>query len=145
MAITEKPTDIYTPRARTALTPVLKIGGSTTGITYTSRSGSKVVDQNGVCTWWMKLVLSSKGAQTGAVTIEGLTDNAATGGVGNVQIGARAKIAATKQLTAKMAGGASAIVLFDALDDGTASTPTADTDLQNDSSIELSGSYLIDV
>jgi hypothetical protein len=54
--------------AVTNYTPVLRLGGSTTGITYTTQSGSYW--QQGNLVWGtLEVLLSSKGAQTGVVTL----------------------------------------------------------------------------
>lgn len=55
----------------TAFTPVLTIGGSTTGITYGRQYGNYVINGN-VVTGTINILLTSKGAQTGALKITGL-------------------------------------------------------------------------
>ena len=136
---------IYTEKtpgaqAEQSFLPVAKGNGVTTGITYTSRSGGFVIDANNICRGWGKMVLSSKGAQTGAFTID-LPLAVKSGAVGQVVIGARTKIVATKQLTAKLAGGSNSIVFADALLDGTASTTTKIADLSDDSSVEFTFAF----
>lgn len=145
MAITEKSTDLYTPRERTALTPVVKLGGSTTGITYTSRSGEKMVDQNGICHFWMKIQLLSKGAQTGALTIEGLLDDVETGTVAEIHIASTLKVAYTEALIATAAAGGKVIALGDRLFAGTSVVAIDNADLSDDSYIELAGRYMVAV
>ena len=55
----------------TAWTPTLEFGGATTGITYTSRTGTYT--RIGELAWMaININLSSKGTDTGACTIEGL-------------------------------------------------------------------------
>jgi len=54
--------------ARSTYTPVLKIGGSTTGITYSAQSG-EYYEIGNLVFGNVRLTLSSKGAQTGVVTV----------------------------------------------------------------------------
>jgi hypothetical protein len=52
-------------------TPNLQIGGSSTGITYTTQSGGYTQSEN-VVNFWCHILLSSKGAGSGNVTISNL-------------------------------------------------------------------------
>lgn len=52
-------------------TPVLTLGGATTGITYTTQSG-KYHREGDLVTVWCDMVLSSKGSATGSAAITGL-------------------------------------------------------------------------
>lgn len=141
----EKPVDVYTSRTRTALTPAVKIGGSLTGITYTSRSGSKVVDQNGVCHFWMKIQLLSKGVATGAVTIEGLLDDVLTGTVAEIHVASSLKVSCSAALIATAAAAGKVIALGDRILNGTAITAIANSNLSDDSYIEITGRYMVAV
>jgi hypothetical protein len=56
---------------KTAWTPALNIGGATTGIAYSTQSGYYTIT-NGVVTAAFNIILSSKGALTGNLSISGL-------------------------------------------------------------------------
>lgn len=61
--------DTYTEA--TSFTPAVEFGGGTTGITYTTQTGSYT--RIGNLVWiFIQIVLSSKGTDTGVFTIEGL-------------------------------------------------------------------------
>jgi hypothetical protein len=53
-------------------TPVLNFGGSSTGITYDQSERGYYTKVGNIVTVFVRMVLSSKGAQTGAATITGL-------------------------------------------------------------------------
>jgi len=55
-------------------TPVLKFGGATTGITYSTQLGRSVTYAGIVHEVWIDLVLTSKGSATGNATITGLEE-----------------------------------------------------------------------
>lgn len=141
----EQPVDLYTPRVRTTLTPTIKLGGSATGITYTTQLGEKVVDQNGICHFWMKIVLLSKGAQTGALTVLGLLDDVETGTVAEIHVAGSLKVAYTEALIATAAAGGKIIALGDRLFAGTSIVAIDNADLSDDSMIEITGRYFVAV
>ena len=60
-----------TVTTKTAWTPALNIGGATTGIAYSTQSGYYTIT-NGVVTAAFNIILSSKGALTGNLSISGL-------------------------------------------------------------------------
>ncbi len=55
-------------------TPVLKFGGATTGITYSTQLGRTVTYAGVVHEVWVDIDLSSKGSATGDATITGLLE-----------------------------------------------------------------------
>jgi hypothetical protein len=86
-ALPESAVSVVVPKQSTRLwTPVLKFGGVSTGITYSTQVGAYQVIGNMVFAQF-RIILTSKGAAVGAATIEGLpmSQNAAlfqTGGGG---------------------------------------------------------------
>lgn len=127
-------------QAEVSFDPVVKLNAVTTGITYTSRSGGYIIDKDNICKGWAKAVLSSKGAEVGALTMD-LPIPVKSGAVGTVIIGARAKIAHAVALEAKLDGGSNSIVFFDYALNGASSIAIDDADLSNDSSIEITFQY----
>jgi hypothetical protein len=114
-------------------TPEVKINGVTTGITYTSRSGSFALD-NGFVSFVIHIVLSSKGVQTGSVTIDGLpyavsgpsAISAVVSGSGLTGVSGRALSTAQISLVHTTSGAPVAV---------------ADTNISNSSYFTVSGIY----
>jgi hypothetical protein len=55
-------------------TPVLKFGGATTGITYSSAAGRSITYAGIMHEVWIQIVLTSKGSATGDATISGIIE-----------------------------------------------------------------------
>ncbi len=68
-------------------TPVLKFGGGTTGITYSTQQG-KYTRASGITTVEVKINLTSKGSSTGTASITGLPVNSTAVSVGTLALDA---------------------------------------------------------
>lgn len=129
-----------------SFTPVLNLGGATTGITYSSqvghyyRTGSMVF-----CTIYINL--SSKGSATGSATITGLPFTSSAGVLVQYEfitiVSAIVAPAATSVLEAQLGPNSSSLSLFayNALTGG--ETAIADTNLGNASQFKIQGFYFI--
>jgi hypothetical protein len=122
--------------ASTSWTPVLKFGGGTTGITYTTQLGSycRVGD---IVAFSMRIVLSSKGSSTGNATITGLSFSPSTG---LSAVALRAKSITTTGTIECEYDGTS--FNFESLSSGTI-TIVKDTAFANTSDLTLSGTIVL--
>lgn len=125
----------------TAFTPELRIGGVTTGITYSSRSAS-YSKSGAVVTFKSILILSSKGGLTGSVEIWNLPfpttsngtplpvryNNLSTAGL---SVYADIVSASTKIRLTKMTSGGTSLAVLDG------------TDISNTFNVTIGGSYLV--
>jgi hypothetical protein len=133
-------TDVIIEGIRRAITPGISFGGGTTGITYTTQSGSSLSD-NGWVLVSGSIVLSAKGSSTGAAKITGLLhairNNADSLGVFSAYL---ANVTFANQHQALGDTGAKTIALNEVTEAGTASNLT-DVDFSNNSTVIFSGSY----
>ena len=123
--------------ARTSWTPALFFGGSSTGITYTTQVGNYAINGN-IISFDLHIVLSSKGAQTGAATITGLP--ATTGGLSVCPVLPISSLSFTGQLMGRVTSSTIAILQFTTAGVGTAVTNTS---FANTSEFYISGTYAI--
>jgi hypothetical protein len=127
----------------TAWTPVLKFGGSATGITYTTQVGQYVQNGN-VINFSLNIVLSSKGAQAGAATITGLPSTIGANAVYPVASGNLTFIMGADYIAGQIASGSSPITInLLWVSSGTTTTASTNTDFSDTTSLQISGSYLI--
>jgi hypothetical protein len=124
----------------TAWTPVLTFGaGGTTGITYTTQTGT-YARVDGVVTFTMNIVLSSKGSSTGAATITGLP--VAAGAVTALSI-RYSLFTGTADHDPYATVSGSTISLWEVNQSGGAEVAVTDTAFANTTSFTISGSYLV--
>jgi hypothetical protein len=119
-------------------TPVLNFGGATTGITYTTQTGTYTRSGN-IIVAEMRIVLSSKGSATGAATITGLPVSALGTPIGSViDFGVGG---------AGMTGAPFAVIsgttLFLVQTAAAARTSLADTNFTNTTDIRISAIYRV--
>jgi len=121
----------------TTFVPELKFGGGSTGITYTTQTGTYT--QSGKLVFiQIKLVLTSKGSSVGNATIEGLPfiAGATEDTLGNVL--AQPLVSATS-IVALLQSGLDVIELFKS--DG--STNITDGNFQNNTTVNISLTYTV--
>lgn len=123
-----------------SFTPQLRINSSATGIVHTTQNGTYVRNGN-VVTFTIELVISSKGSESGAVSVTSLPFAAAhrstfaiqaknvTAGVGNYYLNGRVN------------SGATTVFLFDIGSSGVQASIT-DDDITNTTELVISGSYI---
>jgi len=124
-------------------TPILRFGGGTTGITYSTQSGH--FRQTGKTIFFaISLVLTSKGSSTGAATIAGLPANAIvlTDPGQIIACGVTAVTLVGGSIFGSIASSATTINIYGNVS-GSGVTGYADTNFANNSEIYMSGSYLI--
>jgi len=122
-------------------TPALKFGGSSTGITYSQQVGNWSIS-NGRLFFDCHIVLSSKGAQTGAATVSGLPFVVGSAGASSYFVGS--VFASNLTFSGQIAVGASfGNAAFEILQfaSGGASASVTDAGFANNTSIYASGSY----
>lgn len=118
-------------------TPVLNFGGVTTGITYATQSASYTKIGNRVC-FELSMILTSKGAATGAATITGLPFTAGTACTPSTFGDA---LSLTGQLQARILASGVTIFLY-ALGVGAAGA-LQNTNCTNTSEIDISGTFRV--
>lgn len=125
--------------ANTSFTPVLKINSSTTGITYSARSG--VYNRSGnVVTFALSMTLSSKGSSTGLVTIDMPPVSCATGFVYPFNTVA-VNVSSAIGISAAGAIGASGEMRLQIPSAGGTAAAT-EANINNNTTLYISGSYL---
>jgi len=123
--------------ASTGWTPVLRFGGGVTGITYGTQTGSYArVDS--IVAFTLNIVLTSKGSDNGAATIIGLPISAGAMTTLSVYY---SKLTALGMITATLTGAT--ISISSANVAGGAVAALDDTDFADDSSITISGTYIV--
>lgn len=125
---------------RSTFVPAISFGGGTTGITYTSRTGTVTKSQDTV-SFVINIVLSNKGSSTGSLAIGTLPYNAGettacevnintvTSGVGDTYIDCQLGAGAGGLSIRKMATGSM--------------TTLTDADVTNTTSIRIAGTYQV--
>lgn len=121
-------------------TPTITFGGLSTGITYGVQSGyySRVGD---VVTFSVYILLTSKGSATGAASIQGLPVNSRAVGGGSFVLPlalGTANLAGINGISGLLIGTSSTVLLSDE-----AAASLDDTAFNNNTSVYLSGSYLV--
>ena len=123
-------------------TPTVKIGGDDTGITYSAQEGSyRIVDNTIYAT--CRITLTSKGVNTGAITIAGLPEVAAlvTTGSGTVSVPYYVNFSSlTSVMIGRLIPGSDEIELFDSRQQDV--TALLNTNLNDDSDFELTIYYV---
>lgn len=118
-------------------TPILNIGGGTTGITYSLQTGNQSRVGN-VVTFSIQMALTSKGALTGNLTITGLSSSPRNP-LNNFDIMINS-MTLTGSPAVYLSSGTTLTIAQ--MTTGTLATCT-DTNLSNTSEIFITGSYLI--
>tara|TARA_R100001530_G_scaffold129980_1_gene100611 strand:+ start:2567 stop:3361 length:795 start_codon:yes stop_codon:yes gene_type:complete len=123
-------------------TPDLLLGGSNTGITFSTRAGTYTKTGN-VVNYWFSFALTSKGSQTGRMTIDDLpfTNNAEGTGAGNFNY--VRNVAGTnweKSFHLTLGGGDD--LLYARYINGTDYEVLADTDITDTTIMYGGGSYI---
>lgn len=122
--------------------PVLSFGGGTTGITYSTQTGSYSRIGN-IIVFTMTIVLTNKGSSTGAAAISGLPTNAAARTTLSITFDDFNTLATFEVPSAYIGSASSSITLiaYESLG-GVVSSVTNDNFL-NTSKLYISGSYLV--
>lgn len=125
----------------TSFTPVLRLGGASTGITYSAQAGFSV-QIGSIVVGVYSLVLTSKGSATGAVTIGGLPvasgANAANAGAGGSVSSFSNLASLTGAVVSQIGASSSALAL---LQEGAAAT-AALTDANVTNTSAISGQFI---
>lgn len=127
-----------------SFTPVLKFGGGTTGITYSTQVGRYI--RNGNCiTFAIALTLTSKGSSTGVATITGLPFTSANdGNTYDFPTTFLSITAATATyFFSDMAAASSTLSLFFGVATTGGFTQLADTNFANGTVCRIQGSYFL--
>lgn len=130
------------PFGRTgSFTPALAFGGSSTGITYNSRTGTYWVIGKMVFIYF-NISLSSKGAQTGNATVTGLPVTAAAGADQTMEVLYAGSTTYPASCTSPLAtiGGSGTTVTLWGQGSGAFSNMT-NTQFTNSSTVQMSGFY----
>jgi len=128
--------------APASFTPVLKFGGATTGITYTTQVG-RYQRIGGVITFSIDILLSSKGSASGAATVTGLPVAAVSGPNYDFVCSLQAWTAnaANTYYIAVLGSGGSGFALYEQNPIVPTLTALADTNAANASLVRIVGSY----
>jgi hypothetical protein len=124
-------------------TPNLQVNNSTTGITYTTQAGDYVRNGN-VVTYAAELTLTSKGVQTGNVTIQNLPFNAKNITPMTIYADNLTAGATGSSLQARSSAAGSASVKLSAINGSGNDASLTDADITNTTSLSISGSYIAD-
>jgi hypothetical protein len=121
-------------------TPVLKFGGSATGITYTTQSG--LYWQIGSLIYFsLQITLSSKGAQTGTATITGFPQTITSGDVGLYAVQAEFLTYIGNCVVGQLTSGSGMRLLLEKT--ASASTVLDNTAFANNTGLIINGVYSI--
>ena len=123
-------------------TPNLKLGGSNTGITFSTQAGTYTKTGN-VVNYWFSFALTSKGSQTGSITIDDLpfTNQAESTGAGNFNY--IRNVAGTNwEKSFHLTLGGSDDLLYARYINGTDYEVLADTDITDTTIMYGGGSYI---
>lgn len=136
----------YSPIVTGTWTPNLQIGGSNTGITYTTQLGGYTQIGNTVNLWGF-ITLSSKGVGTGSVTISNLPITTSTNGVRNtVQVFSFDQItgAGYTTLSLQLASSSTVAQLILSSASGSGVSGVTQANLSNTTNLRFSGIYILD-
>lgn len=123
-------------------TPVLEFGGGTTGITYSTQTGS-LIQIGELIHFSLKIVLTSKGSSTGEATISGLPNtNGSFDHVCRLAAHNCKYTVGYNHFGARMDASDIDITLFEEGDD-VPIIPMDDVNFNNDSELRVSGFYFI--
>ena len=123
-------------------TPNLLLGGSNTGITFSTQSGTYTRVGN-VVNYWFSLALTSKGSQTGVITIDDLPFNNQSAGTGAGNFTYIKNVAGTNwEKSFHLTLGGSDDKLYARYINGTSFAGLADTDITNTTIMYGGGSYI---
>jgi len=126
--------------SETSWTPVLKFGGGTTGITYSTQAGFYIRIGN-LCFFTANLVLSNKGSSTGNATITLPINNATVEVIVGTNFWSNITLAV---LNTNISGFIqSNIININQTGSSVAQSAVADTNFANNSSIYFSGVYFV--
>ena len=126
-------------------TPVLRFGGATTGITYSTQLGRAVTYAGVVHEAWIDIDLTSKGSATGSATITGLleTNNSAVAAC-SADISMTNASVSRSSLRAEINSGSDVIDLYHAHGASTgAATIIDNTDFTNTTTLHIHISYRV--
>jgi hypothetical protein len=132
--------DIMSFVAQTAWTPVLTFGGGSTGLTYTTQTGTYMRFGRHII-YQMEIVLSAKGSSTGTAVISGLPVTSLTGSsltCAGVQF---SNLTFTGQVHAAVSSNSTTIALSRNPSGGAAVNLT-DTAFSNTTTLRLTGFYI---
>lgn len=127
--------------AGTTFTPVLKFGGGTTGITYTTQSGN-YKSAGGILHFTINLVLSSKGSSTGSATITGMPVTSTNTGINYFLCSQTGITYASGTIIATLNASATTLNIQNLIS-STGETAFTDAAFTNTSVLRISGSYLV--
>jgi len=122
-------------------TPAIAFGGGTTGITYTTQTGSYTRIGN-IITFSIEIVLSSKGSSSGTSTITGLPVALKAGSAKAVFFATLEGVTYTGTTGASMAAAGTTLTFYSIASAGS-SQVIADTAWTNTSKVYITGSYLV--
>jgi len=123
----------------TAWTPSLFFGGGSTGITYSSRTGtySRV---GRLFFFRMTIVLTSKGTSTGNVSITGLPANPSSFTAAYLRIGTALSFSGVPQVGISSGG----VLILEEVTTGGSRSYLTNADFANNTEIQIAGSFLFD-
>lgn len=139
-------TNFMSNYATATWTPNLQIAGSSTGITYTTQAGGYTRIGN-VVTIWAQILLSSKGASVGNVTISNLPVATSTNGANqcmSISFFNGFSAAGTFTTLGLWTAASSAVATFVSSGNGVAVAQITNANLTNTFQVIFSGSYIID-
>jgi len=124
-------------------TPVLTFGGSSTGITYDSSDRGYYTKIGNVVNVFVRMVLTSKGAQTGAASVTGLPFTSKAGTfVAGVALAGFNDLTFANQLVATI-GDSSTSVQIDEVTEAGVRTNITNADFANNTRLSWSATYLV--
>jgi hypothetical protein len=124
-------------------TPTLRINFATTGLVYAEQLGSYVKNGN-VVTFTASVTLSSKGTETGSVTIQNLPFAIKNISSFAVYANALSSGDGESHLQAKSAASSSSSLSVRQINPSGNAVELTDTDITNTTSLSISGSYIAD-
>lgn len=126
----------------TSWTPAISIGGSTTGITYTTQTGEYTQIGN-IIFFTFNILLSSKGSQTGSVLLTGWpVSSSGSGGVFPIPYVVSCSLTAGDPILQGVMNGSTANVWMGAAT-GSGVTALSNTQIANTTQLQASGFYFI--
>ena len=124
-------------------TPTLRINFATTGIVYAEQLGSYVKNGN-VVTFTASVTLSSKGTETGSVTIQNLPFTIKNISSFAVYANALSSGDGESHLQAKSASASSSSMSLRQINSSGSAVNLTDADITNTTNLIISGSYIAD-
>lgn len=138
-------TDVLSTYHTATWTPNLQINGSNTGITYSNQTGGYTQIGN-VVIFWINVILSSKGAGTGAVTISNFPVSTSTnGGAQNIPLNNFNNFTAAGYTSINLQlGTSSTVASMVTCGSGVATAAVSNSNITNTFSFSTTGIYIVD-